>query len=100
MDDLAPGLAYGTKRSELAIGCRYPELFLKFAPRHVDCGFILSDLALWYRPDAFVASLPEGTAGMDQEHLELPVRPPVQKQAGALDAQLLGDQSSRRPLSR
>jgi len=87
VDDLASRLPHLAEGSCLSSGRRSPELFLKFAPCHIDAHLILGELTFRYRPNALVAFLPEGTAGMNQQQLELAVPLPVEKQTGALDTQ-------------
>src|SRR6266849_4220030 len=84
MDDLASRLLDGAESRALSCGRRRPEFLLKFAPRHIDGGFFLGELTLRYRPHTLIAFLPEGTAWMDQEHLEFAVLLPIENQAGAL----------------
>ena len=89
MDNLAPSLTDIAQGFEFPIGSRDTELFLKFAPRHVDAGFILGELPLGYRPCAIIALRPERTAGMDQEDLQPPVPLSVHNQTGTSGAQPL-----------
>src|SRR4030081_1260406 len=71
--DLSSRLPHLAQRSRVSLGRRGPELFEKFAPCHVDAYLIVGELAFRYRPDALVTSLPERTAWMNKENLELAI---------------------------
>jgi len=84
VDCLASRLAHSAKGSWFAVGRRHAELLVKFAPCHLDPDLILGDLTLGDRPGAVVPFLPERTAGMDEQHFQFSIAPPVENQPGTL----------------
>lgn len=82
VDDLAAGLLDRFERAELSLDSE-ARFFLEFPPGGIQRGFVRK-FAFGNRPRAEVFASPEGTAGMDEEHLDLSLSYPVHQQSGAL----------------